>query len=84
MDASKIARAIALATRGVAVTGSAAAVIIAFFAGLASKLGIAAALVLAAAGWWAIWAGLAWLLQRNAERLSGEAERLAWSRPRMH
>ena len=83
MDASKLVRAIALAARGVAVTGSAAAVIIAFFAGLASKLAIAAVLVVAAAGWWAIWGGLAWLFQRNAERLSGDAERLAWSRPRM-
>ena len=82
MDASKLVRGIALATRGVAVTGSAAAAIIALFAGLASKLGIAVILVVAAAGWWAIWGGLAWVFQRNAERLRGEAERLAWSRPR--
>lgn len=82
MDASKVVRGIAVATRGVAVTGSAAAAIIALFAGLASKVGIAAILLAAGIAWWALWGGLAWLFQRNAERLRGEAERMAWSRPR--
>ena len=82
MDSSKVVRTIAHATRGVGLTGSAAAVIIALVAGLASKVGIAAVLVVAAAGWWAIWGGLAWLCERNAERLREEAERDAYSRPR--
>jgi hypothetical protein len=82
MNASKVVRTIASATYGVGVTGSAAAVIIALFAGLASRVGIAALLVVAALGWWAIWGGLAWFCQRNAERLREEAENEAYSRPR--
>jgi hypothetical protein len=82
MDASKVVRTIALATRGVGVTGSAAAIIIALFAGLASRIGIAAMLVIVAAGWWAIWGGLAWLCQRNAERLREQGENDAYSRSR--
>lgn len=81
MNACKVVTGIAHATRGVALTGSAAAVIIALFAGLESKTSIAAVLVVAAAGWWAIWGGVAWLCERNAQRLRQKAERDVYSRP---
>ena len=79
MNASKVVTGLAHATRGVALTGSAAAVIIALFAGLESKTSIAAVLVVAAAGWWAIWGGLAWLCERNAHRLRQQSERDSYS-----
>jgi hypothetical protein len=83
MKASNVVRTMAVATRGIAVTGFAAAIIVAFFAGLASRMGIAAVLVVAALGWWAIWGGLAWLCQRNAERLREQAERDECARYRL-
>lgn len=82
MNARRIVRTIAVATRGVGVTGSAAVAIIALFAGLASKIGIAAVLVAAAFGWWMIWGGVAWLCERNAERLRAAADQESYARPR--
>ncbi len=83
MEASKLVRTMAATTQGVAITGSAAAVVIAFFAALASKLGIAFFLVATAAAWWAIWGGLAWGLHRNADRLRDDDDRKEFASPRI-
>jgi hypothetical protein len=82
VDPSKYMRATAATMRGIAVVGVVAAVIIALFAMLGTKLMAAAVMSVAGAAWWGVCAGLAWVLHRKADEMQREADSRERLRPR--
>jgi hypothetical protein len=75
MRRSTLARVAAAASRGIAYIGSIAAVMIALFIGSPEKLAVTGYVLGGGALWWALWAGLGWVLQRYAERLREHSAR---------